>query len=51
MRARQLALALLTGAALACVPAHAGPGDLVELLDDLVRQGSETPQEAIDSIN
>ena len=51
MRARQLALALLTGAALACAPAHAGTDDLVELLDDLVRQGGETPQEAIDSIN
>jgi diguanylate cyclase (GGDEF)-like protein len=51
MRARQLALALLTGAALACAPAHAGTGDLMQLLDALVRQGSETPQEAIDSIN
>jgi len=51
MRARQLALVLLAGAALAYAPAHAGTGDLVALLDALVRQGDETPQEAIDSIN
>jgi len=51
MRARQLALVLLAGAALAYAPAHAGTGDMVALLDALVRQGDETPQEAIDSIN
>jgi diguanylate cyclase (GGDEF)-like protein len=49
MRARHLALAAF--AALACGLAHAGSGDLDELLDHLVRQGDETPQAAIDSIN
>ena len=51
MRARRLALALAALAALACAPARAGSGDLVELMDNLVRQGDENPQDAIDSIN
>lgn len=51
MRARQIAVALWIGAAFAGAPAHAGGGDLAELLDKLVRQGDEMPQEAMDSIN
>jgi hypothetical protein len=51
MRARRLALALVAGVALACGAAHAGEGDFMELMDNLVRQGDETPQTAIDSIN
>ena len=54
MRARRssLVLALTAFAGFACAPAQAGPGgDLAELMDGLVRQGDETPQNAIDSIN
>ena len=51
MRLRRLALALLAGAALASGPARAVPGDLVDLIDSLVRKGDETPQGSIDSIN
>ena len=51
MRARRLAFVLAL-AAFACAPAQANPGgDLAELMDGLVRQGDETPQSAIDSIN
>ena len=49
--ARRLALALGAVLALAGGPAHAGETGLVELMDSLVRQGDETPQTAIDSIN
>ena len=51
MRARRLLVALGAGAAFACGGAHAGVGDLLELMDNLVRQGDETPQDAIDSIS
>ena len=53
MRARRpaLALALTALVAFACAPAQAGPADLVELMDGLVRQGDEKPQDAIVSIN
>ena len=54
MRARRSAfvLALTAFAAFACAPARAGQGgDLAELMDGLVRQGDETPQSAIDSVN
>jgi diguanylate cyclase (GGDEF)-like protein len=51
MRARRLALALMAGVALACGAAHASEGDLMELMDNLVRQGDEMPRMAIDSIN
>ncbi len=51
MRARRLALGLMAGIALACGAAHAGDGALLELMDNLVRQGDETPQTAIDSLN
>ena len=53
MRARGPALAWLFAAvaAFACAPAHASPGDLVDLMDGFVRQGDEKPQDAIDSIN
>ena len=51
MRARRLVLALSALCGLACASARAGPGDLVQLMDDLVRQGDEMPQNAIDSIN
>jgi diguanylate cyclase (GGDEF)-like protein len=50
-RARRLALVLSAALALAGGSAHAGDGDLIELMDDLVRQGDETPQTAIDSID
>jgi diguanylate cyclase (GGDEF)-like protein len=51
MRARRLVLALGAVLALAGGSAHAGDADLVELMDGLVRQGDETPQTAIDSID
>ncbi len=51
MRARRLVLASTALFAFACTPAQAAPGDLVELMAGLVRQGDETPQDAIDSIN
>ncbi len=51
MRARRLLMALAAGAAIACGGAHAAVVDLLDLMDNLVRQGDETPQEAIDSIN
>ena len=51
MRARRLLVALVVGAAFACGGAHAGVADLLELMDNLVRQGDETPQDAIDSIS
>ena len=50
MRVHRSALALALTAFLACAPAQAGPVDLVELMDGLVRQGDETPQDAIVSI-
>ena len=46
-----LALAFAAGGALAGGPVRTSPGDLLELMDNLVRQGDETPQTAIDSIN
>ena len=50
--ASPLALALALGAARRGHARARGPrGDLVELMDNLVRQGDETPQSAIDSIN
>ena len=55
MRARLVALSvvLALGAAAACAagPARSEASGLVELMDGLVRQGDETPQNAIDSIN
>lgn len=51
MRLRRLALVLLAGAAFASGPARAVPGDLVDLIDSLVRKGDETPQASINSIN
>ena len=51
MGTRRRALALFAVAALACAGARAGTSDLVELMDNLVRQGDETPQAAIASIN
>jgi len=53
MRTHRLVLVLALAAllALAVGPAHAGTVDIVELMDNLVRQGDETPQVAIDSIN
>ena len=56
MRTRRLALALVAGLALAGGAARAGanPGtdgpSLLELMDALVRQGDETPENAIESI-
>ena len=44
----RLALALV--AALAFANARAGTGELVELMDNLVRQGDESPTDAIDSL-
>ena len=55
MRARLVALsvvlALGAGAACAAGPVRSEANGLVELMDGLVRQGDETPQNAIDSIN
>jgi len=51
MRVRRLVLVLLAGAAFASGPARAVPGDLVDLIDGLVRKGDEAPQASIDSIN
>ena len=52
MRARRLVLASALLAAIACAPARAGAGgDLVELMDGLVRQGDESPHAAIQSID
>jgi diguanylate cyclase (GGDEF)-like protein len=51
MRARLLLVALAVSAAFACGGAHAGVADLLDLMDNLVRQGDETPQDAIDSIS
>ena len=50
-RARRFVLAVAAGAAFACGAARAGSGELLQLMDDLVRQGDEAPQAAIDSIN
>jgi diguanylate cyclase (GGDEF)-like protein len=50
MRVHRSALALALTAFLACAPAQAGPVDFIELMDGLVRQGDETPQDAIVSI-
>ena len=50
MRARLLLQGLLAGALVAGGPAFAAAGDLFEMMDSLVRQGDETPQSAIDSI-
>jgi len=49
MRARRLVVGLFAGLALACGAAHAAQDDL-ELIDDLVRQGDETPDSAIRAI-
>jgi len=49
MRARRLVLGLLAGLALACGAARAAQDD-IQLLDDLVRQGDEAPDDAIRSI-
>jgi diguanylate cyclase (GGDEF)-like protein len=46
-RARLPALLLAVFASLA----HAGTNDVAELMDSLVRQGDETPRNAIDSLN
>ena len=51
MGLRRLAFVLLAGAAFASAPARAVPGDLVDLIDSLVRKGDETPQASIVSIN
>lgn len=53
MRVRRPALAFALTALVACAyaPALAGPADLVELMDGLVRGGDEMPQDAIASIN
>ena len=51
MRARRFVLASAALVAFACAPAQAGAGELVQLMDDLVRQGDEAPQNAIDSIS
>ena len=48
-RASLLGLSLACGMSLAAQPAQAG--DIAELMDRLVRQGDETPQMAIDSLN
>jgi diguanylate cyclase (GGDEF)-like protein len=50
MRARLLVRCLLAGALVAGGSAFAAADDLFELMDDLVRQGDETPQSAIRSI-
>ncbi len=51
LRLRRAALGTLTAfGALALVPAYAHAGDISELMDNLVRQGDETPQSAIDSL-
>ena len=49
MRALRLALALAAG--LAFAGARAATGDLLDLMDTLVRQGDETPQASIEAIN
>ncbi|MFL6627784.1 MAG: diguanylate cyclase domain-containing protein [Vitreoscilla sp.] len=49
MRARRLAFALAAGLALACGTARAAAPDL-DGLDELVRQGDETPDSAIQAI-
>jgi diguanylate cyclase (GGDEF)-like protein len=46
----RLAIGLVAACALACGAARAANGGLVELMDDLVRQGDETPLEAIASL-
>ena len=43
-------LALVLAAGFAFASARAGTGDLVELMDHLVRQGDESPLDAIDSL-
>ena len=48
---RALRLALVLAAGLAFASARAAPGDLLDLMDNLVRQGDETPADAIESIN
>ena len=52
MRLRRQAVraALALAAGLAFAGAQAGAVDLVELMDNLVRQGDESPREAIDSL-
>ena len=49
--ALSLVLALSAGAAGAAGPVRTGADELLQLMDNLVRQGDETPQSAIDSIN
>ena len=48
---RALRLALVLAAGLAFASARAAPGDLLDLMDKLVRQGDETPEAAIVSIS
>ncbi len=48
---RALRLALVLAAGLAFASARAAPGDLLDLMDKLVRQGDETPEAALDSIS
>jgi diguanylate cyclase (GGDEF)-like protein len=50
LRRHSVRLALVLAAGLAFASARAGTGDLVELMDHLVRQGDEAPLDAIDSI-
>ncbi|HEY8973573.1 MAG TPA: GGDEF domain-containing protein [Burkholderiaceae bacterium] len=50
MRARSLVLALAAGLALASGAAQAAPDD-IQQIDDLVRQGDETPDSAIRAID
>jgi diguanylate cyclase (GGDEF)-like protein len=49
--ALSLVLALSAGGAGAAGPVRTGADELLQLMDNLVRQGDETPQSAIDSIN
>ncbi len=51
MRAHRIVRAVLVVACMAGGAARGGQVDLAEQLDNLVRQGDETPQAAIDSIN
>ncbi len=57
MAARPFALALVAALALAaggaCVaaPVHTAAGELLDLMDNLVRRGDESPQSAIDSLD
>jgi len=50
MRARRFVSGLVAGVVLACGAVRAAPGEVVEQIDDLVRQGDETPDSAIAAI-